>query len=76
MAHNKLLDHMSKETMLSVIGEFRRFIREAVVKFDEENCLEEVGETLQAIADQRKNIICMRKRGSSILSNNMLKLIR
>lgn len=54
VAHNKLLDYMSKETMLSDTREFRRFIREAVVKFDEENCSEEVEETLQAIADQRE----------------------
>lgn len=54
MAHNKLLDYMSKETMLSDTREFRRFIREAVIKFDEENCSEEVEETLQAIADQRE----------------------
>lgn len=54
VAHNKLLDFMSKETMLSDTREFRRFIREAVIKFDEENCSEEVEETLQAIADQRE----------------------
>ena len=54
VAHNKLLDYMSKETMLSDTREFRRFIREAVIKFDEENCSEEVEETLQAIADQRE----------------------
>lgn len=54
VAHNKLLDYMSKETMLSDTREFRRFIRAAVIKFDEENCSEEVEETLQAIADQRE----------------------
>ena len=54
VAHNKLLDYMSKETMLSDTREFRRFIREAVIKFEEENCSEEVEETLQAIADQRE----------------------
>ncbi len=54
VAHNKLLDYMSKETMLNDTREFRRFIREAVIKFDEENCSEEVEETLQAIADQRE----------------------
>ncbi len=54
VAHNKLLDYMSKETMLSDTREFRTFIREAVIKFDEENCSEEVEETLQAIADQRE----------------------
>lgn len=54
VAHNKLLDYMLKETMLSDTREFRRFIREAVIKFDEENCSEEVEETLQAIADQRE----------------------
>lgn len=54
VAHNKLLDYMSKETMLSDTREFRRFIREAVIKFDEENCSEEVEETLQVIADQRE----------------------
>ena len=54
VAHNKLLDYSSKETMLSDTREFRRFIQEAVVKFDEENCSEEVEETLQAIADQRE----------------------
>lgn len=54
VAHNKLLDYMSKETMLSDTREFRRFIWEAVIKFDEENCSEEVEETLQAIADQRE----------------------
>ena len=54
VAHNKLLDYMSKETMLSDTREFRRFIREAVIKFDEENYSEEVEETLQAIADQRE----------------------
>ena len=54
VAHNKLLDYMSKETMLSDTREFRKFIREAVIKFDEENCSEEVEETLQAIADQRE----------------------
>ena len=54
VAHNKLLDYMSKETMLSDTREFRRFVREAVIKFDEENCSEEVEETLQAIADQRE----------------------
>ena len=40
--------------MLSDTREFRTFIREAVIKFDEENCSEEVEETLQAIADQRE----------------------
>lgn len=54
VAHNKLLDYMSKETMLSDTRELRRFIREAVIKFDEENCSEEVEEKLQAIADQRE----------------------
>ncbi len=54
VAHNKLLDYMSKETMINDTREFRRFIREAVIKFDEENCSEEVEETLQAIADQRE----------------------
>ena len=34
--------------------EFRTFIREAVIKFDEENCSEEVEETLQAIAEQQE----------------------
>ncbi|MCM1500918.1 MAG: hypothetical protein NC124_20865, partial [Clostridium sp.] len=53
VAHNKLLDYVSKETMLSDTREFRRFIQEAVIKFDEENCSEEVEETLQVIADQR-----------------------
>lgn len=55
VAHNKLLDYMSKETMLSDTREFRKFIREAVIKFDEENCSEEVEETLQVIADQRED---------------------
>lgn len=54
VAHNKLLDYASKETMLSDTREFRRFIQEAVIKFDKENCSEEVEETLQAIADQRE----------------------
>ena len=54
VAHNKLLDYLSKETMLSDTREFRRFIREAVIKFEEENSSEEVEETLQAIADQRE----------------------
>jgi len=54
VAHNKLLDYMSKETMLSDTREFRTFIREAVIKFDEENCSEEVEETLQAIAEQQE----------------------
>ena len=40
--------------MLSDTRKFRRLIREAVIKFDEENCSEEVEETLQAIADQRE----------------------
>lgn len=54
VAHNKLLDYTSKETMLSDTREFRRFIQEAVIKFDEVNCSEEVEETLQAIEDQRE----------------------
>lgn len=54
MAHNKLLDYASKETMLSDTRELRKFIQEAVIKFDEVNCSEEVEETLQAIEDQRE----------------------
>lgn len=54
VAHNKLLDYMSKETMLNDTREFRRLIRDAVIRFEEENCSEEVEETLQAIADQRE----------------------
>lgn len=54
VAHNKLLDYTSKETMLSDTREFRRFIKAAVIKFDEENCSEEVEETLQVIEDQRE----------------------
>lgn len=54
VAHNKLLDYASKETMLSDTRELRKFIQEAVIKFDEVNCSEEVEETLQAIEDQRE----------------------
>ena len=54
VAHNKLLDYASKETMLSDTRELRQFIQEAVIKFDEVNCSEEVEETLQAIEDQRE----------------------
>ena len=54
VAHNKLLDYTSKETMLSDTRELRKFIQEAVIKFDEVNCSEEVEETLQAIEDQRE----------------------
>lgn len=46
VAHNKLLDYSSKETMLRDTREFRRIIEEAVTKFDMENCFEEVEETL------------------------------
>ena len=45
VAHNKLLDYASKETMLSDTRELRKFIQEAVIKFDEVNCSEEVEET-------------------------------
>lgn len=54
VAHNKLLDYASKETMISDTRKFRKYIQEAVVKFDEENCSEEVEETLQAIAEQKE----------------------
>ena len=54
VAHNKLLDYSSKETMLQDTRKFIRMIEEAVAKFDMENCSEEVEETLQAIADQRE----------------------
>ena len=54
VAHNKLLDYSSKETMLQDTRKFIRMIEEAVAKFDMENCSEEVEETLQAIADQQE----------------------
>lgn len=54
VAHNKLLDYSSKNTMLKDTREFIKLIEEAVAKFDIENCSEEVEETLQAIEDQQE----------------------
>lgn len=54
VAHNKLLDYSSKETMLQDTRKFIMMIEEAVAKFEKENCSEEVEETLQAIADQQE----------------------
>ena len=54
VAHNKLLDYSSKETMIRDTDEFRKMIKEADIKFDTENCSEEIEETLQAIAEQQE----------------------
>lgn len=54
VAHNKLLDYSSKETMIRDTDEFRKMIKEADIKFDTENCSEEIEETLQAIAEKQE----------------------
>lgn len=53
VAHNKLLDYAAKEIMSDDTRNFRRYIQEAVTKFDKEIVSEEVEETIQAIIDQR-----------------------
>lgn len=54
VAHNKLLDYAAKVIMLDDTRNFRRYIQEAVTKFDKEIVSEEVEETIQAIIDQRE----------------------
>lgn len=53
VTHNKLLDYAAKEIMLDDTRNFRKYIQEAVTKFDKEIVSEEVEETIQAIIDQR-----------------------
>lgn len=54
VAHNKLLDISAKNKMLSDTLEFRRFIKAAIRKFENENHSEEVEETLRSIEEQRE----------------------
>ena len=54
VAHNKLLDISAKNKMLSDTLEFRRFIKAAIRKFENENHSEEEDETLRSIEEQRE----------------------
>ncbi len=54
VAHNKLLDLSAKNKMLCDTAKFRRFVKEAIRKFESENRSEEEEETLQAIEEQRE----------------------
>lgn len=55
VAHNKLIDFSARNKMLCDTEAFRRFIKEAVRKFESVNRSEEVEETLQAIEEQRED---------------------
>ncbi|MEI3438339.1 MAG: hypothetical protein V8Q83_09235 [Blautia sp.] len=69
VAHNKLLDYSSKETMIRDTDEFRKMIKEADIKFDTENCSEEIEETLQAIPNNNRNM--KEKRNWKLLSRKL-----
>lgn len=54
VAHNKLIDFSAKNKILIDTKEFRRFIKNAVDKFEEANYSEELQETFQAIEEQKE----------------------